>query len=340
MAWYRPNPLDGFTVDRASIAYVGQDLQRPECILAEKDGSLWTADARGGVVHIRPNGTQELIAQKTQTSLANGANEAARLVSGTLPNGLAFAGSGDILIANFGTDRLEVMSRTGETRTLIETIDGEPIGKVNFVLRDTKDRLWLTVSTRIKDWMRAMSPSIADGYIALYDGRALRIVADGFAFTNEIRFDAREEWLYVVETCGRRITRLRALDDGTLVDRETFGPVNHQAFIDGIAFDSDGNLWGTPIMTDRIFAISPEGDLRIVLDDDCNSSTGQSLMAAFNRNEATPDMMLACGGTIGPWFTSITFGGPDLTSVYVGNLRGTRIPFFRSPVAGLPMVHW
>jgi gluconolactonase len=63
-------------------------------------------------------------------------------------------------------------------------------------------------------------------------------------------------------------------------------------------------------------------------------------MAAFNRNEATRDMMLACGGTIGPWFTSITFGGPALTSVYVGNLRGTRIPFFRSPVAGLPMVHW
>jgi gluconolactonase len=337
---YRSNPLDGFTVDRTSIDYVGKDLQRPECILAEQNGSLWTADARGGVVHIRPDGTQELIAQIAQTSFAASSDEAARLVSGTLPNGLAFARNGDILIANFGTDRLEVMSRNGETRTLIDTIDGGPIGKVNFVLRDRKDRLWLTVSTRIKDWMRAMSPSIADGFVAVYDGKSLRVVADGFGFTNEIRFDAREEWLYVVETCGRRITRLRALEDGTLVDRETFGPENHQAFIDGIAFDSHGNLWGTHIMTDRVFAISPEGDLNIILDDDGNSGAGRSLMAAFDRNEASPELMLACGGTIAPWFTSVTFGGPDLKTVYVGTLRGTRIPYFRSPVAGLPMVHW
>ena len=26
--------------------------------------------------------------------------------------------------------------------------------------------------------------------------------------------------------------------------------------------------------------------------------------------------------------------------VYVGSLLGTTIPYFRSPVAGLPMVHW
>jgi gluconolactonase len=50
--------------------------------------------------------------------------------------------------------------------------------------------------------------------------------------------------------------------------------------------------------------------------------------------------MLACGGTIAPWFASVTFGGPDLKTVYVGNLRGTRILYFRSPVAELPMVHW
>jgi hypothetical protein len=37
---------------------------------------------------------------------------------------------------------------------------------------------------------------------------------------------------------------------------------------------------------------------------------------------------------------SITFGGHDLRTAYVGSLQGNRIPFFKSPVAGLPMVHW
>lgn len=336
----RPNPIDGFTVDPAAIAYVGHDLQRPECILAEPDGSLWSADARGGVVHIRPDGSQQLIAQRAATSFGDAPDDATRFVTGTLPNGLAFARNGDIVISNFGTDRLEVMTRTGETRVLVDSIDGAPIGKVNFVLRDRRDRLWLTISTRVKNWMRAVSPGIVDGFIALYDQGRLRIVADGLHFTNEIRFDAREEWLYAVETCGRRITRFRAHADGSLTDREVFGPSDHGAFIDGIAFDAWGNLWGTHVMTDRIFAITPEGDLRILLDDDRDSAAGRALMEAFARDAATPELMLACGGSIAPWFASVTFGGPDLKSVYIGSLRATRIPCFRAPVAGLPMVHW
>lgn len=335
-----PNPIDGFVVDPARIRYVGEGLQRPECILAERDGSLWSADARGGVVHIRPDGTQSLITQKASRGFAEASDEEERFVSGTLPNGLAFARNGDLLISNFGTDRLELMTRGGEMRVLVDTIDGQAIGKVNFVLRDSRDRIWLTISTRTKNWMRAMSPNIRDGYIALYDEGRLRIVADGFAFTNEIRLDAREEWLYVAETCACRVTRLRVQPDGSLTDRETFGPDDHGAFIDGIAFDAYGNLWGTHVMVDRIFAITPEGELRILLDDDGGSAAGKALMAAFARDEATSEMMLACGGEIAPWFASITFGGADLRTVYIGSLRGTRIPAFGSPSAGLPMVHW
>jgi gluconolactonase len=333
------NPIDGFTVTRADISYVGQDLQRPECILAEKDGSLWSADARGGVVHIRPDGSQQLVAQSLDTTFGATADEADRFTKGTLPNGLAFDADGSILISNFGTDRLERMSRTGETTVMLDTIDGSPIGKVNFVLRDSRGRIWLTISTRIVNWMAAVSPKIADGYVAVLDDKGARIVADGFRFTNEIRFDANEEWLYVVETTGRCITRLRIDDRGEAVAREIFGPADTGGFIDGIAFDEYGNLWGTHVMSDRIFAITPQGDFRVILDDD-NPGPSKALYEAFERDEATPELMLACGGEIAPWFASVTFGGPDLKTLYIGSLRGTRIPFFRSPVAGLPMVHW
>lgn len=334
------NPIDGFTVEPSAIRYIGHDLQRPECILAERDGSLWSADARGGVVHIKPDGSQRIITQQHRTAFAGAGDDVTRFTKGTLPNGLAFARNGDILISNFGTDVLEIMTRSGETRVLYDSIDGQPIGKVNFVLRDSKDRIWITVSTRIKDWMKAVSPKVDDGYVALVDGRGMRVVADGFRFTNEIRLDAKEEWLYVVETCGRRISRLRVAADGSLSHREIFGPADTGGFIDGIAFDAHGNLWGTHVMTDRLFAITPEGKLRILLDDDHDSAAGRALMAAFERDEAKPEHMLACGGTIAPWMASVTFGGADLRTVYIGSLRGTRIPYFRAPVAGLPMVHW
>jgi sugar lactone lactonase YvrE len=335
------NPILDFQVDPEDIRYMGHDLQRPECILAEPNGTLWTADARGGVVRISPDGEQKIITQSFESAFKDAPDDASRFTEGTLPNGLAFAENGDILISNFGTDVLEVMSRDGKTRLLYDTIDGEPIGKVNFVLRDRKNRIWLTVSTRIKNWMKAISPNISDGYIALADEKGLRIVTDGLGFTNEIRFDANEEYLYMVETTGQRISRMKVASDGSLSNREVFGPsrLGRFGFPDGIAFDALGNLWGTLVMVDQIFAITPEGDFHVLLDD-TNEPAALALEQAFVEDRVTPDHMLAAGGTIAPWFASVTFGGPDLMTVYVGSLRGTRIPYFRSPVAGLPMVHW
>ncbi len=232
------------------------------------------------------------------------------------------------------------MTREGQTKLLYDTIDGQPIGKVNFVLRDSKNRIWLTISTRIKNWMQAaVTQGLADGYVALADEKGLRIVAEGFRFTNEIRLDAKEEYLYIVETTGQCITRMKVGPDGSLSGREIYGPTNLGGLPDGIAFDAYGNLWGTLVMSDQIFVLSPDGDLHIVLDDG-NKETADALLKAFADNRATPELMLAAGGTIAPWFSSVSFGGPDLKTVYIGSLRGTRIPYFRSPVAGLPMVHW
>jgi sugar lactone lactonase YvrE len=337
----KTNPIDGFSIDRNAITYIGQDLQRPECILAEPDGSLWSADARGGVMHIRPDGGQSLITQSAASAFAAATSDEQRFTTGTLPNGLAFARNGDLVVSNFGTDRLELMTRRGDTRVLVDQIDGHRIGKVNFVLRDSRDRYWITVSTRIQNWMSAIRPDVADGFVALYDPKVgeIRVVADGFRFTNEIRFDANEQWLYVVETCGPCSTRLRAAPDGSLTDRETFGPADHGAPIDGIAFDAYGNLWGTHVMADRVFALTPEGELRILLDD-APTEASRRLMDAFYQGKATPELMLACSGTIAPWMASITFFGKDLRQVAIGSLRGTSLPIFTAPVAGLPMAHW
>lgn len=336
-----PNPILDFGIDRQAIRYIGRDLQRPECILAEPDGTLWAADARGGVVRIEQDGRQALITQQRSTHFQAADSEATRYLTGTLPNGLAFARSGDFLIANFGTDCLEIMSRDGRSRVLADSIDGQPVGKVNFVLRDSKDRIWMTVSTRVRNWMHALRTDLADGYVARFEGGTFRIVADGFRFTNEIRFDEKEEFLYVVETTGGCITRLRIDERGQVRERETFGParLGSGAWPDGIAFDAHGNLWGTMVYSDKLFVLTPKGDLRILLDEGDPAKVCR-LEEAFLRNQVTEDVLFATGRGVAPWMASVTFGGPDLQTVYIGSLKGTRIPYFRSPVPGLPMVHW
>ena len=343
------NPLTGFSVDRAAIRSIGRDLQRPECILAEPDGTLWAADARGGVTRIASDGTQRFIGQQADARFQQAGVDStdafeAKFTQGTLPNGLAFAANGDILISNFGTDLLELMTRDGDTRTLFDRIDGQPIGKVNFVLRDTKERIWITVSTRVNPWTQAAGSRVRDGYIAVVEpGRGIRVVADGFYFTNEIRLDAREEWLYIVETTGPWISRMRLDEshpDGVqLRDRERFGPSHLGGPPDGIAFDAHGNLWCTLVMVDQLIALTPQGDKLLLLDDG-NPAASRNLVDKMAAGSATPEDMARAHGTIAPWMASITFGGPDLRSVYLGSLLGTTIPYFRAPVAGLPMVHW
>jgi sugar lactone lactonase YvrE len=335
------NPILDFEIDKSKIQYVGHDLQRPECILAEPDGTLWAADARGGVMQIKADGTQQIVTQKRSADFGAAKDEATQYLTGTLPNGLAFAGNGDILISNFGTDCLEIMQRDGTTRVLADSIDGEPIGKVNFVLRDSQDRIWITVTTRIKNWMHALRTDLADGYIARYIDGKFHIVADGFKFTNEIRFDANEEWMYVVETTGGCVSRLRIDTKGKLSHREVFGPSNlgKGAWPDGIAFDSYGNLWGTMVYSDKLFVLTPKGDLKILLDEG-DPAKVDALEKQFFAGKVTQDVLFATGQGIAPWMASVTFGGADLQTVYIGALKEKRIPSFRVPVAGLPMVHW
>ena len=338
------NPLYGFALDPDKARFIGEGLQRPECILAEQDGSLWAADARGGVVHIQPDAAQKVITQKRSDGGDINKGDSARFFVGTLPNGMAFARNGDILISNFGLDCVEVMKRTGETSVIFDSVDGKEIGKVNFILRDSKDRLWITITTMKKDWLDALVPDLDDGYIARYDERGIHIVAGGLHFTNEVRFDAKEEFIYCVETVGvkgGRVVRYRCDKNGDLHNKEVYGPNEwgRGAYPDGIAFDAYGNLWGTMVYSDKVFAITPEGEGVILLDMGDREKV-QALDDAFYARGVTKEVLFATGRGIAPWTASVTFGGPDLKTVYIGSLRGSSIPYFASPVAGLPMVHW
>jgi gluconolactonase len=329
------NPLVGWQVDRRTIKTIGTDLRGPESILTEPDGTLWAADARGGVTRIGADGAQRLIALTPQTGAPPGQGRAGP----GLPGGLAFDADGNIVIANIGTGAIDLMSRDGRLRTLCDSIGGQALGKTNGVLTDSRGRIWFSVTTRVSPSIRAINEKTADGYVGLIDGGGIRIVAEGFAGAGEIRLDEAEAWLYLVETNGRRIVRLRVGDDGTLGRRETFGPGNLGGTPAGCAFDSAGNLWVALVMTERLIALTPSGAVLTLLDDGIPAAV-KAYDEHFYAGIMTDKILAACKGKIAPGMASITFGGPDRKTVFLGSLMGSTIPYFRSPVAGLPLSHW
>jgi gluconolactonase len=102
---------------------------------------------------------------------------------------------------------------------------------------------------------------------------------------------------------------------------------------------TDGNIWVTTVLRNGVGIITPDGDYHVVFEDarvDMLDSFEEKL--ASGTAEIT-DIILAAGPTL-QLITSVTFGGPDLRTAYVGSLGMNRLPTFQSPVAGRPMRHW
>lgn len=317
-------PIKEFRFDLSDLAYTGQDLVRPESVLAQSDGTLWVSDGRGGITHINPDGSQHFLGG-----------------AGGEPNGLAITADGSILIANIGLGIIQKMHPDGRVEDFLTEVDGVRLTSANYVFIDSKQRVWMGFSTREAHWWPAAAHPRPDGFIVLLDEKGARIVADGIYFTNEIRLDAKEEYLYVAETMKGHISRFRVQPDGSLTGKEVFGPdkLGTAGFVDGFAFDSEGNIWVTTVLRNGVGIITPDGDYHVVFED-ARIDALESFESKLAAGEAQPtDMLMAAGPTL-QLVTSVTFGGPDLRTVYVGSLGMNRLPTFRSPVPGLKMSHW
>lgn len=318
-------PIKEFRLDLSDLTHTGHDLVRPESVLAQPDGTLWTSDGRGGVSRINPDGSQQFI---------DG-------LGGTEPNGLAMEDDGSLIVANLGLSKVQKLHPDGQVEDFLTEVDGVSITTPNFVFLDSRNRLWLSVMTREHHWWPAAASPRPDGYIVLVDEKGPRIVADGLFLTNEIRLDAAEEYLYVVETIMNHILRFRVQPDGSLTDKEIFGPNNlgMGAAIDGFTFDVEGNLWVTLVLRNGLGIITTDGDYHVVFEDP-REDVLKSFEEKIASGTAEPnDMLMAAGPTL-QFITSLAFGGPDLRTAYLGSLGMSTLPTFKSPVAGLPLRHW
>jgi len=316
--------IQDFTLDLSELQFVHSGLSRPESIIAEKDGALWSSDNRGGITRIDPDGAMKTIGH-----------------IGGDTNGIAMDGEGNFYLAHIEHGKVYKMDRQGNHVVVLKEIDGQPLGAVNFVFIDSKDRMWVSVSTRSIPWFIAAAAPRPDGYIILIDEKGPRIVADGIYFTNEVRMNADESFLYASETMGNRILRYPVHDDGSLGEAEVFGPSQFDlgGYPDGITFDAEGNLWVTHIIRNGLGVIAPDGDFHVVFED-VNQPALENAVSLVAKNALTPEAMYACMGPTIQFPASVTFAGPDLRTAYIGSLAMPHLVKFRAPVAGLAMRHW
>lgn len=313
----------------AGIAFTGAGLQRPECVLATADGALYTADWRGGVARTSTDGRVVLYA---------GSLEGGRPLR---PNGIALRADGSFLLADLGDKQggVFVLTRDGAVRPLVERVDGVDLPPTNFVFEDDQARTWITVSTRHTPRADAYRADVADGFIAVVDERGARIVADGLGYTNEALISPDGAWLYVNETFGRRLSRFPLRADAMLGAKEVVTTFGHGTYPDGLAFDAEGGIWITSIVSNRVIRVAPDGSQTLMMEDADPAHTDWAEAAYRAGTMGRPHLDKAAGRILRN-ISSLAFGGPDLRTAYLGCLLGDAIAYFRSPVAGHPPRHW
>jgi sugar lactone lactonase YvrE len=285
-------------IDLNRVKTIGSGLLRPEGVMAMDDGSLYTADGRGRCSRIEKNGRTSFIGSL-----------------GGMPNGICIDRKGNCIIANIGNGEVQSLFPDGRHVVLMTEAEGKRMSSPNFPFIDSRDRLWVSNSTSLPNIEEALRAPVSDGCIALIAAGKNQIVAESICFANGVALDSAEKYVYVAETMKRRILRFSIHQDGSLGEKEIYGPefLGRLGFPDGIAFDEAGNLWVTFPAWNAIGYITPNRELEVVLED--------------------PERKILRGPA------NICFGGKKRKTAFIGSLEGTEIPYFDVPYPGMRLIH-
>jgi sugar lactone lactonase YvrE len=309
-----------------SLAQIGRGLNRPECVLAARDGSLYTGDWTLGIARIAPDGTT---GPAVETDL---------IAQGFRPNGIALTADDNFLFANLSRKAGGVwrVGRRGEVRPFATEVAGRPIPPTNFVLVDG-DRVWITISTTTRNHEHFTAEENTGQILLVQDGR-VTVAADGLNWTNELRISPDGKYLFVNETFACRTTRYDVAANGVLTNpfRLTY-PAG--TFPDGMAFDVEGALWIICVVSNRLIRVAPDLTWSVVFED-IDAGALETIASAYAKGRLTWDQIVQSHGSRVSNLSSVAFGGPDLKTLYLGGLGIGAVQVLRSPVAGLPMEHW
>ena len=312
-----------------ALSTLGQGLVRPECVLATHSGDIYTADWRGGVVHLRADGSQLLYTGTGPDGIE------------LRPNGIALLRDGSFLIAHLGAAEGGVfqLDRRGQVRPWLQKVDGADLPPTNFVVEDSHGRFYVTVSTRRQPRSLGYRRDCDDGFIVLVDARGARIVADGLGYTNEVALHPSGRWLYANETFCRRLSRFALHADGSLGARETVTTFGAGTFPDGLAFDEEGHAWVVSIVSNRLIRVAPDGTPTLWLED-ADLEHLAEVEAAFEAGTMGRPHLDGIRSRRLRNISSIAFAGADRRTALLGCLLGDHLVTLRLPVPGVKPTHW
>jgi len=169
---------------------------------------------------------------------------------------------------------------TGKSGWLLDTLEGKPINGINEMWPDGTGGIYFGTND-IEMIIEGKDARPTALYRLTADREAIKLV-DGLRFTNGIAYDAERKRFY----CNSTFDSTRAFDVGDDLSLSNQSVFVEKEDCDGMALDSEGNVWITGFRSQFLMRVKPDG-------------------TQLSRIETPP-------GSI----TQVRFGGADLRDYY------------------------
>ena len=212
------------------------------------------------------------------------------MVGGGFMLGLALDAAHNIYVCDVGNHCVQRVSPGGVVATYSTGAVDEPLKTPNYPAFDSHGNLYVSDSG---DWKadNGYIYKISPGGQGEVWSRAAR------EFPNGLCLGPDEDYLYVVMSVNPpRVDRFQVHADGSAGARETYVELPGTV-PDGVAFDSDGNLYISCYRPDRIYRMSPEGALEVLAED----YEGTLIAAPTNIAFCGMDRSILLGANLGRW---------------------------------------
>jgi gluconolactonase len=224
-----------------SVLYDGTitdpQLDHPEGLAVHPDGSIWCGGERGQIYRLDPEGRSLVEVAST----------------GGFCLGMAFDAAAEHLyvcdLKHAAVFRLETV--TGRIERFADGTPGGTIGIPNYPAFGPDGGLFVSDSHKFGEPGPGVWRIDAEGRGELWYDRPV-------VFANGLAFDASGAFLYAAETFGEAVFRIPVRDDGSAGGREEVASLPGW-LPDGLAFDTEGNLYVGCYEPSQVVRIAPGG---------------------------------------------------------------------------------
>jgi sugar lactone lactonase YvrE len=227
------------------VTVFAEGLDHPECIAVHPDGSVWAGGEAGQVYKISGDG--KVIEEINNTKGFN--------------LGIAFSPGASWLAVCDNKNKCvwKLDTKTNELTKFATGGDGVSFNIPNYACFTKSGKLFVSDSG-------AFRQIIGKIFCFAEDGKGSVWHEGPFNFANGMALSADEKFLYVVCTWLPGVERIVINEDGTAGECEVFCTLPNTC-PDGIAFDSEGNLYVSCYAPNSIFKIDKERKISLLIND-------------------------------------------------------------------------